>query len=286
MKKITHKRTIFLMACLLLLITEHAIGWQQPCPGCCTWDGYGCVRDLTKCPQCETCIRDEQKQTCTCDCRRECGCGGKTCPGCCKCENCACTEDDTQCSGCKSCSWPDCTCHDDHSKCDPGQWCCDGQCCDTECCGDECCEPDNCESCVGDQCVVCGGDPDQKCCDGVCTPKCEDDVYPTICYGTSYDCGNSCDSIGVCDPIRTTTVYENIDIKTCQGGCPGECPEPSTVLCWTVYDCVRLWWPPWPENLCNASTGSCNNPTDKALCYLCQQSGEGDPQWVSYTECK
>jgi len=155
-----------------------------------------------------------------------------------------------------------------------------------QCC-QNCCDPNKCEKCIEGQCQVCGGDPDEVCCDGVCTPKCEDEILDSInCHGTSYDCWRSCDAVG-CEPISTTTVYENIDRKTCQGGCPGECPDWSSVLCYTEYDCVRLWFPPYPDYVCDWQTGFCNKPNEGLICFVCKQSsGGGRPQYGASRECQ
>jgi len=252
-----------------------ATAYQQPCPGCCDWSGYDCVP--SSCPQCEDCIKNEVKHTCRCECNVECGCDGKTCPGCCKCEDCACVDDDSKCTGCKSCSIYDCNCFDDHSKCPENSECCNGVCCSENDCN-YCDANDNCVS-------FC--DPDKVCCDGVCMYKCEDEIVDsTTCHGTSYDCSNSCDVID-CEPTGTTTVYENIDLKTCQDGCPGDCPEPSSVLCYTEYDCVRDWIPPYFDFLCNFTTGSCfTNPDEGMVCFLCKQDSEGDPHYEDSAECQ
>jgi len=252
-----------------------------------------------------TCIPYEQWCCDGTPCDTEC-CGDECCSSSEKCcsdtdNDYCCSQDETCCDGSCCDSATELCC--DGTCCDSAtEYCCDGTCCqlDEECCDGTCCDPDMCEECVGGQCLVCGGrpgevccngtccDPDQVCCDGTCEPKCEEIIVDsTTCHGTSYNCNESCDlGWDYCYPISTTIAYENIDIKTCQGGCPGDCPEPSSVLCYAEYACVRLWIPPWIDYYCDP-IDHCVYAGEPSLCYICKQdSGGGDPHYVDSAECQ
>jgi len=74
--------------------------------------------------------------------------------------------------------WPPCSpCWGNYPFCDiycDGHMeddCCSGECCTEPCCGDDCCHDEDCETCVNDECVVCGGDPNLVCDEGECVEK-------------------------------------------------------------------------------------------------------------------
>jgi len=122
------------VGCMLLLSTaaQRVIAW--PCPPC---------------PECYSCMPTG------CECKAECGCGGKTCGGCCQCWNCSCI-DTGSCSGC--CNCVNCSCVGSDSTCGPP----------------------GCWDCVNCQCVECNGNPN-KCCDFIagiyiCVDDCVDNA--------------------------------------------------------------------------------------------------------------
>ncbi|MBA7624211.1 hypothetical protein ES703_31618 [subsurface metagenome] len=81
MDKKSYRVLTLTAACMLFLSTsaQQAIAW--PCLG--------------GCPACYTCTETG------CECRAQCGCGGRTCSGCCVCSGCSCVPG--SCPDCESC---------------------------------------------------------------------------------------------------------------------------------------------------------------------------------------
>jgi len=300
MKKIMCKQIALLMVFLLLLFTRPAMGWQQPCPGCCAWSGYDCVSSSSKCSQCEDCIKHEIKHTCTCECNVECGCDGKTCPGCCKCEDCACVDDSSKCTGCKSCSIFGCACFDDNRKCPENHECCNGVCCSGNDCkycdvNDNCvsyCDPSKCHECDGlGHCEVCGGDPNETCCDGTCQPKCEEVGSETLC-GSEKDtpCRSCVGILGDCFNYKAQ-VYSNQTIYNCSGGCPGECDdEYPSPPCYDEYFCNNWIHYNFAECTSMSETGpvplECYDAGQPWGCTRCQQGDYSRTLYVLSRRCQ
>lgn len=106
--------------------------------------------------------------------------------------------------------------------------------------GQNCCDPTKCESCIGMQCMVCGGNPDFFCCSGNFSFNCCQNEH-ICCHGLCCNpltsccgqmmgipmCVSNCVTGSFCSydfPPTLLCRWKNIDDWTCHDGYPGQ-PE-------------------------------------------------------------
>lgn len=158
-------------------------------------------------------------------------------------------------------------------------------------CNGNCCNPNNCETCVGSQCLPCGGRPYEACCGGQCydtrTQKC-----CTSLFGNEHICNinKTCCLTGICcDPDKiccnNATCAKSCELKEDPGKCSGEtvmCPlhcgalicEEEYQINWTgnkVYNCSEPGCPgdcQDVEVICQKKTRCRNNMIGGQACYF------------------